>query len=203
MAWRPSSTARCRRESGRPPGQPTAARAERPGSSDLEMPLAQVVVRYTAPASAEFNDMQLVMFSHVDVAGIGGEEAVARGGAPVAIGLPRRWSGAFPRPRLAHQRRPSRPAENRAQLRGRSGGLAPAGGGRSPRLAGRARAGDRSPRGTRCPRDGGRSRLRRSASRLCARHDHHPAPPLRHGEDGCRGRSDGARRRALRSSRRR
>jgi choline dehydrogenase len=60
----------------------------RPGSSDLEMPLAQVVLRYTAPASDEFNDMQLVMFSHVDVAGIGGEEAVARVGAPVVIGLP-------------------------------------------------------------------------------------------------------------------
>jgi choline dehydrogenase len=67
----------------------------RPGSSDLEMPLAQVVVRYTAPGSDEFNDMQLVMFSHVDVAGIGGEEAVARVGAPVAIGLP----AALERPR--------------------------------------------------------------------------------------------------------
>jgi choline dehydrogenase len=60
----------------------------RRGSSDLEMPLAQIVVRYTAPASDEFNDMQLVMFSHVDVAGIGGEEAVARVGAPVVIGMP-------------------------------------------------------------------------------------------------------------------
>jgi choline dehydrogenase len=60
----------------------------KPGSSDLEMPLAQVVVRYTAPASGEFNDMQLVLFSHVDVAGIGGQEAVARVGAPVVIGMP-------------------------------------------------------------------------------------------------------------------
>jgi choline dehydrogenase len=60
----------------------------RPGSSDLEMPLAQVVLRHTAPGSEEFNDMQLVLFSHVDVAGIGGEEAVARVGAPVAIGVP-------------------------------------------------------------------------------------------------------------------
>jgi len=60
----------------------------RPGSSDLEMPLAQIVVRYTAPGSEWFNDMQLVMFSHVDVAGIGGEEAVTRVGAQVAIGMP-------------------------------------------------------------------------------------------------------------------
>jgi choline dehydrogenase len=60
----------------------------RSGSSDLEMPVAQIVVRYTAPGSDEFNDMQLVLFSHVDVAGIGGEEAVARVGAPLAIGLP-------------------------------------------------------------------------------------------------------------------
>ncbi len=60
----------------------------RPGSSDLEMPLAQVVLRYTAPGSEEFNDMQLVLSSHVDVAGIGDEEAVARVGAPVAIGVP-------------------------------------------------------------------------------------------------------------------
>jgi choline dehydrogenase-like flavoprotein len=67
----------------------------RPGSSDLEMPLAQIVVRYTAPGSEWFNDMQLVMFSHVDVAGIGGEEAVTRVGAPVAIGL----STALERPR--------------------------------------------------------------------------------------------------------
>jgi len=60
----------------------------KPGSSDLEMPLAQIVLRYTARPPSEFNDMQLVMFSHVDVAGIGGEEAVAKVGAPVVIGLP-------------------------------------------------------------------------------------------------------------------
>jgi choline dehydrogenase len=52
------------------------------------MPLAQVVVRYTAPASAEFNDMQLVMFSHVDVAAIGGPQAVEMLGTSLAIGLP-------------------------------------------------------------------------------------------------------------------
>jgi choline dehydrogenase len=72
----------------------------RPGSSDLEMPLAQVVVRYTAPASNEFNDMQLVMFSHVDVAGIGGEEAAARVGAPVVIGLPTALERPFSRGRV-------------------------------------------------------------------------------------------------------
>ena len=32
--------------------------------------------------------MQQVMFSHVDVAGIGGEQAVAMVGTPLAIGLP-------------------------------------------------------------------------------------------------------------------
>jgi choline dehydrogenase len=60
----------------------------RPGSCDPQTPLAQVVLRYTAPGSGEFNDMQLVMFSHVDVAAIGGPDAVARVGAPLAIGLP-------------------------------------------------------------------------------------------------------------------
>jgi choline dehydrogenase-like flavoprotein len=60
----------------------------KPGSCDVETPLAQVVVRYTAPGSNEFNDMQQVIFSHVDVAGIGGAQAVARVGAPLAIGLP-------------------------------------------------------------------------------------------------------------------
>jgi choline dehydrogenase len=60
----------------------------RPGSCDLETPLAQVVLRYTARASHEFNDMQQVIFSHVDVAGIGGERAVASVGAPLVIGLP-------------------------------------------------------------------------------------------------------------------
>ena len=60
----------------------------RPGSCDPRTPLAQVVVRYTAPGSGEINDMQLVMFSHVDVAGIGGPQAVAKVGTPLAIGLP-------------------------------------------------------------------------------------------------------------------
>jgi choline dehydrogenase len=60
----------------------------RPGSCDPQTPLAQVVVRYTAPGSDETNDMQLVMFSHVDVAGIGGPHAVATVGTPLAIGLP-------------------------------------------------------------------------------------------------------------------
>jgi choline dehydrogenase len=60
----------------------------RPGSCDLETPLAQMVLRYTAPGSAEYNDMQLVMFSHVDVAGIGGPQAVETFGTPLAIGLP-------------------------------------------------------------------------------------------------------------------
>jgi choline dehydrogenase len=73
----------------------------RPGRSSLEMPLAQIVVRYTAPESDEFNDMQLVMFSHVDVAGIGGEEAVARVGAPVVIGLPTALERPLSRGRLS------------------------------------------------------------------------------------------------------
>jgi choline dehydrogenase len=59
-----------------------------PGSCDPHTPLAQVVLRYTAPGSDEFNDMQQVMFSHVDVAAIGGEQAVAAVGTPLAIGLP-------------------------------------------------------------------------------------------------------------------
>jgi len=60
----------------------------KPGSCDPDSPLAQVLVRYTAPGSDEFNDMQQVMFSHVDVADIGGKQAVAAVGAPLAIGLP-------------------------------------------------------------------------------------------------------------------
>jgi choline dehydrogenase len=60
----------------------------KPGSCDLETPLAQVVLRYTASGSDEFNDMQQVIFSHVDLARIGGEQAVRAAGAPLAIGLP-------------------------------------------------------------------------------------------------------------------
>ena len=56
----------------------------KPGSCDPQTPLAQVVLRYTAPGSGEFNDMQQVMFSHVDVAGIGGQQAVAAVGTPLA-----------------------------------------------------------------------------------------------------------------------
>jgi choline dehydrogenase len=60
----------------------------KPGSCDPQTPLAQTVVRYTAPGSGEFNDMQQVIFTHVDVAGIGGQQAVAAVGTPLAIGLP-------------------------------------------------------------------------------------------------------------------
>jgi choline dehydrogenase len=60
----------------------------KPGSCDHNTPLAQMVLRYTAPGSADFNDMQQVIFSHVDVAGVGGDQAVATVGTPLAIGLP-------------------------------------------------------------------------------------------------------------------
>jgi choline dehydrogenase len=60
----------------------------KPGSCDPDSPLAQIVLRYTAAGSGEFNDMQQVIFSHVDVAGIGGPQAVAAVGTPLAIGLP-------------------------------------------------------------------------------------------------------------------
>ena len=58
------------------------------GSCDLETPLAQVVLRYTARGSNEFNDMQQVVFSHVDLARMGGGQAVKAVGALLAIGLP-------------------------------------------------------------------------------------------------------------------
>jgi choline dehydrogenase len=60
----------------------------KPASCDLETPLAQVVLRYTATGSTEFNDMQQVIFSHVDVARIGGQQAVRAVRAPLVIGLP-------------------------------------------------------------------------------------------------------------------
>ena len=72
----------------------------KPGSCDPDGPLAQVVLRYTAPGSAEFNDMQQVIFSHVDVAAIGGEQAVATVGTPLAIGLPVALEGPHARGRL-------------------------------------------------------------------------------------------------------
>ena len=62
----------------------------RPGSCDPQTPLAQMVLRYTAPGSDEFNDMQLVMFSHVDVAGIGGPQAVQCSGPRSRSGSPSR-----------------------------------------------------------------------------------------------------------------
>ena len=60
----------------------------KPGSCDPHAPLAQVVLRYTAPGSDEFNDMQLVIFSHVDVAGVGGERPSHRSA--------RRWRSGYP-----------------------------------------------------------------------------------------------------------
>ena len=67
-----------------------ALAAARPQAGKLRpgQPLAQLVLRYTGPDSAEFNDMQQVIFSHVDVSGIGGERAVATVGTPLAFGLP-------------------------------------------------------------------------------------------------------------------
>ena len=59
-----------------------------PGNCNPETPLAQIVLRYTAAGSDEFNDMQQVVFSHVDVAALGAPEAVAAVGAPLAISLP-------------------------------------------------------------------------------------------------------------------
>jgi choline dehydrogenase len=73
----------------------------KPGSCDPQTPLAQVVLRYTAPGSGEFNDMQQVVFSHVDVAGIGGRQAVAAVGTPLAIGLPVALERPHARGRLA------------------------------------------------------------------------------------------------------
>ena len=84
----------------------------KPGSCDPQAPLAQVVLRYTAPGSGEFNDMQQVMFSHVDVAGIGGSRRWRRSGTPLAIALPvaleRRARARLPRALRASTRGSSR-----------------------------------------------------------------------------------------------
>ena len=55
-----------------------------------------MVLRYTAPGSAEFNDMQRVVLSHVDVAGVGGEQAVATVGPRSRSGYPSRSNGRAP-----------------------------------------------------------------------------------------------------------
>ena len=47
----------------------------KPGSCDPQTPLAQLILRHTAPGSGEFNDMQQVVFIYLDVAGIGGQQA--------------------------------------------------------------------------------------------------------------------------------
>ena len=138
----------------------------KPGSCDLETPLAQVVLRYTAPGSDEFNDMQQVIFSHVDLAAIGGEQAVAAVGAPLAIGLPvaleRPRAGAGSRLRV----RIRVSTAGRARFRRRPGGPASARGWRPPRLANCARAGDRPTRRPRGAAHRGNGVVRTRHSRL-------------------------------------
>ena len=157
----------------------------RPGSCDPQTPLAQVVVRYTAPGSDEINDMQLVMFSHVDVAGIGGQQAVATVGTPLAIGLPVALERPLARGRLSlASTEPRVPPLHRAQLRRRPGGPAPARGRRPPRLAGRARAGDRPPHRPRRPAHRGDDELGRGPRDLRPRDRDDAISSLRHGADG-------------------
>ena len=161
------------------------------GSCELETPLAQVVLRYTAPGSDEFNDMQQVIFSHVEVAGLGGERAVAAVGAPLAIGLPVALERPRARGRLSlASADPGAPAADPPQLRIQPRGPAPARRRRPPRLADRARARDRTPRDARGPAERGDARLRRSARvvRSCNRHD--SVSPQWHRADGACGRSN-------------
>jgi hypothetical protein len=74
---------------------PPALFVPKPGSCDPQTLLAEVVVRCVAPGSGEFNDSSKSCSAHVDVAGVGGKQAVATVGTPLAIGLP----GALERPR--------------------------------------------------------------------------------------------------------
>ncbi|GAA2267476.1 MULTISPECIES: mycofactocin dehydrogenase MftG [Kitasatospora] len=41
----------------------------RPGVYDDSLPVTQILLQYTAPESAEFNDMQIYLFNHVDLNG--------------------------------------------------------------------------------------------------------------------------------------
>ena len=124
----------------------------KPGSCDLGTPLAQVVVRYTAPGSGELNDMQQVVFSHVDVAGIGRAAGGGGGGHAARDRAARRArTPACARPPRAGEHRPARPAADPAQLRYRPAGPASARGRSPPRLADRAPARDRPPHPPRRP----------------------------------------------------
>jgi choline dehydrogenase len=58
----------------------------RPGVCDRAQPFIQVMLRYTAPGSDVFNDMQLYLGSQFDVLELAGPEAMAMVGAQVVIG---------------------------------------------------------------------------------------------------------------------
>ena len=117
--------------------------------------------------------------------GIGGQQAVAAVGTPLAIGLPVALERPHARGRLrACQHRPARPAADPAQLRRRPGGPAPARRRRPPRLADRAPAGDRPPHRPRRPADRGDDGLGRRTRGVRPRDRLHPVPSLRHGPDG-------------------
>lgn len=61
--------------------------APKPGALDLNEPFIQVILRYTTPGSDDFNDMQLYMLSHQELAPLGGEAAAAMIGTSVAFGI--------------------------------------------------------------------------------------------------------------------
>jgi len=58
----------------------------RPGVCDRANPFIQVMLRYTAPGSDVFNDMQLYLGSQFDVLELAGAEAMAMVGAQIVIG---------------------------------------------------------------------------------------------------------------------
>ncbi|HLZ70317.1 MAG TPA: GMC family oxidoreductase N-terminal domain-containing protein [Dehalococcoidia bacterium] len=58
----------------------------RPGVCDRSNPFIQVMLRYTAPGSDVFNDMQLYFGSQFDVLELAGAEAMAMVGAQIVVG---------------------------------------------------------------------------------------------------------------------
>lgn len=57
------------------------------GVVDLNEPFIQVMLRYTAPGSAEFNDMQIYMLSHQELAPLLGPEGAGLVGASIGMGI--------------------------------------------------------------------------------------------------------------------
>ena len=177
-------SARRRRRPHGPPGHAPAARAATGQLRSADPPRAGRLALHGPRLGRD----QRHAARHVQPRRRGGHRRPAGGGKgrhAARDRAPRRArTPARARPPVAREHRAARPAADRAQLRRRPRGPAPARGRRPPRVAGRARAGDRPPHRPRRPAHRGDDELGRGPRDIRPRDRDDAISSLRHGADG-------------------